>query len=137
MGMFDNPASATGIQWADHLGRLLLIEPAGFETGITTSLGEKDAVRADITVLDAADGPDQYKDVLIFPRVLIGQTRSMIGKKVLGRLGQGAAKAGQNPPWKLDDYSAEDEKAAAAYLEGRTAATITSPAAVAEQKPPF
>lgn len=133
---FKKPASATGIQWADHKGRLLLVEPRSFETGIMTSLGEKDAVRGDVTIVDGPDGPEEYRDTLIFPRALIAQTRSLIGEPVLGRLGQGQAKPGQNAPWRIEDPTDDDIKIGVAYLEGRQAAKVTGPAP-AEEKPPF
>lgn len=133
--MFDKPASAIGIQWADHNGRLMLIEPHAVETGVKTSLGEKDAVRADVTIIDADGGPQEFHDALIFPRVLMSQTRSMIGKKVLGRLGQGQAKPGQNAPWRLDDPTDADIAAGTAYVQQRDQA-VTGPAGGGGQ-PPF
>lgn len=117
---FSKPASASGIQWEDYLGKLLLIEPITLETGVKTSLGERDAVRADVTVIDAdGDGPEEHKDTLIFPRVLISQTRSLVGEKVLGRLGQGEAKQGQNPPWKLLEATDADVELGVRYLDSR------------------
>ena len=134
MSMFEKPASATGIQWAEAKGRLLLVEPHAFETGINTSLGEKDAVRADVTIVDADGGPVEYRDTLIFPRALIGQTRSMVGKKVLGRLGQGQAKPGQNAPWRLDDPTEADIAAGTAYINQRNGSQVSGPA---QGQPPF
>lgn len=132
--MFDKPASATGIDWGEQKGRLLLIEPSALETNVATSLGDKDAVRATITIVDGDDGPEEYNDTLIFPKVLISQTRSMIGKKVLGRLGQGQAKQGQNAPWRLDDPTDADTSVATKYVQQRDAA-MSKPDAGGE--PPF
>jgi hypothetical protein len=134
---FKKPASATGIQWAEHKGRLLLVEPHAFETGIMTTLGEKDAVRADVTIIDAPDGPQEYRDTLIFPRALIGQTRSLIGERVLGRLGQGAAKPGQNAPWRIEDPTDADIGLGVSYLDSRQATTVTGPADIGKAQPPF
>lgn len=108
-----SPASSTGIEWKSALGHLLLISPLEYVEKVNTSLGEKDAIRADIVDLDSGE---EYSDILVFPRVLQGQLRSRIGQKVLGRLTQGAAKVGQSPPWKLDEATAEDGKKATAYL---------------------
>jgi len=132
--MFEKPAAASGIQWAEHKGRLLLVEPHSVESDVQTSLGPKDAVRADITVLDGNGAPQEYRDVLIFPRVLIGQTRSMIGKKVLGRLGQGQAKPGQSAPWRIDDPTDADIQIATAYVQKRDQNRFTTPA---QSEPPF
>lgn len=132
---FSKPASASGIQWEDHIGKLLLIEPTALETGINTNFGEKDAVRADVTVIDAnGSGPEEYKDALIFPSVLISQTRSLIGEKVLGRLGQGEAKPGQKPPWKLLDATDNDVDLGVRYLDSRKPA---NPFATAKSEVPF
>lgn len=138
---FAAPAQASGIQWKDFLGNLLLIEPKAFEQGISTSNGIKDAVRADVTVIDADEAPEVYADTLIFPGVLISQTRSLVGEKVLGRLSQGVAKSGQNPPWRLEDATEDDITLGTRYLESRTPPKPASPFASAntqEQKqPPF
>lgn len=134
---FSNPAAASGIQWEDHLGRLLLIEPKEFEKDIKTAFGDKNAVRADVTVIDAPEAPEEYPDALIFPGVLISQTRPLVGEKVLGRLGQGVAKPGQKPPWRLDDATEDDITIGMRYLESRKPATNTNPfasAAPTEQK---
>jgi hypothetical protein len=132
---FSRPASATGIQWNDHKGKLLLVEPKSYETGIATSLGEKDAVRADVTIVDGPSGPEEYVDTLIFPRALIAQTRSLIGEKVLGRLGQGQAKPGQNAPWRIDDPTEADITTGVAFLKHREAKNPF--ATPAQAQPPF
>lgn len=136
---FANPATPSGIQWDDHNGRLLLIEPKDVEKDVATSFGEKDAVRADVTVIDAPDEPEVYGDALIFPGVLISQTRSLIGQKVLGRLSQGVAKSGQKPPWRLDEATDDDVKIGSKYLESREPknANPFASAASSEGNPPF
>lgn len=136
---FQNPATSSGIQWDAHLGRLLLIEPKELEKGIQTTFGEKDAVRADITIIDAPDAPEVFEDALIFPSVLISQTRSLIGEKVLGRLGQGQAKSGQKPPWRLDDATEEEISIGIRYLDSRKpkSANPFASASSAQAEPPF
>lgn len=131
---FSRPAPASGIQWEDHTGRLLLIEPKEFERDIATAFGPKDAVRADITVIDAPGGPQEFPDALIFPGVLISQTRPLVGEKVLGRLGQGVAKPGQKPPWRLDDPTDDDVTAGSRYLESRERRDLSAPAKATEQQ---
>lgn len=136
---FKAPAEASGIQWEQHKGRLLLIEPKSVETGISTTYGEKEAVRADVTVIDAPDAPEVFADALIFPGVLISQTRSLIGEKVLGRLSQGQAKSGQKPPWRLNDATDDDISIGIRYLDSRKPKS-TNPFASAsstEAKAPF
>jgi hypothetical protein len=133
---FSNPATASGIQWEHLLGHLLLIEPSAVEKEIVTTFGAKEAVRADVT--DLGDGVsttvEEYPDALIFPGVLISQTRSLIGEKVLGRLSQGTAKPGQKPPWRLDDATDTDIAVGVKYLDSRKGDPFTPPAQTA---PPF
>lgn len=121
--MFSSPASTTGIDWKASLGHLLLVTPLSLEENVNTSLGAKDAVRADITDLDTGD---VYTDVLVFPRVLIGQLRSKIGGKVLGRLGQGTAKPGQSAPWLLQDFTPDDAKKASDYIAKQAQPAFTA-----------
>lgn len=132
---FDAPAAATGFDYNEHLGRLLVIEPHSIEEKVATTLGEKDAIRADIFVLDG-DNPGDYEDVLVFPRVLQGQLRTRLGRKVLGRLEQGVAKPGQNPPWRIAEATEADQAAGGAWLRAREAKTFSAPAA-GTGNPPF
>ena len=136
---FAAPAQASGIQWESHLGRLLLIEPKELEKDIETSFGSKDAVRADVTVIDAPEAPEVFTDALIFPGVLISQTRSLIGEKVLGRLGQGQAKSGQKPPWRLEDPTEADITIGVKYLDSREPrnANPFAAASTESKQPPF
>lgn len=135
---FAAPASASGIEWKNLLGRLLVIEPHSVEKDIPTSLGPKDAVRADVHVIDGT--PESHADVLVFPRVLISQLSPKVGEKVLGRLGQGNAKPGQSAPWLILDATEADVAAGVAWLEARKSNTFAAPAATAPAasgQPPF
>lgn len=123
--MFSAPASTNGIDWKAALGHLLLVSPLSVEEKVNTSLGEKDAIRADVVDLDTND---TYTDVLVFPRVLQGQLRPKIGGKVLGRLGQGTAKPGQSAPWVLQDFTPDDAKKASAYIEQQNRSQFSAPA---------
>ena len=116
---FESPGSTSaGVDFETLKGRLLLITGHQVET-IPTSFGEKECVRADLLVLDGPTAPEEHKDTLIFPKVLIGQLRSNIGtgKMILGRLGQGVAKPGQKPPWLLQDPTDADRKIARTWYE--------------------
>lgn len=124
---FATPASSVGFVWEDHKAVLLIIEPHALETGIITSFGDKDAVRATIRVVDGTDAGEVYEDSLVFPKALIGQLKSSIGKKVLGRLTQGVAKPGQKPPWLLADPTPADIVAAKASLAAPTPAKAAAP----------
>jgi hypothetical protein len=128
---FAAPAASTGITWADHLGKLMLIEPTAIESDIPTSLGDKDAVRATVSVITGPGEAEVFEDCLIFPRVLQSQLRSRLGMKVLGRLTQGVAKPGQSPPWMLQEATTDDVAKGQAYLAARD---VAQPAP-AEQTP--
>jgi hypothetical protein len=120
-----------GVTWEDHNGKLLIIEPLAHETGIQTVHGERDAVRANLYVLTGPETADEYEDTLIFPKVLQGQTRREVGKKVVGRLGQGAKKPGQNAPWMILEATPDDLAKARHYLAHRQPVASAAPPAEA------
>jgi hypothetical protein len=117
MVTFHKPAASSAINWEDLLGLLLLIYPTKVEANVNTSVGVKDAIVADVHILDGPD-PQVIEGAYIWPRVLQVQLRPFVGtgEPCLGRLVQGNAKAGQSPPWKLADATEDDEKAATAHL---------------------
>lgn len=112
-------APGSGITWADHNGALLVVEPLSVETGIQTSFGPSDAVRANVHVIDGPGAGDDYPDTLVFPKVLAGQLKTQIGGKVLGRLAQGVAKPGQSAPWMLQAPTEQDMQQAQQWLAAR------------------
>lgn len=117
-----------GITWADHKGKLLIIEPLSVEAGIQTSFGAADAVKANIHVLTGPAESEDYPDALVFPKLLASQLKGQIGNKVVGRLGQGVAKPGQSAPWLLEEATADDIEKAQAWLSKQKPA-VTSAAA--------
>lgn len=121
-----------GIDWSEQKGRLIIFEPLTFETDIKTSFGDADAVKANVYVLTGPDASDDYVEALVFPKLLSSQLKGQIGKKVVGRLGQGQAKPGQSAPWLLEEATAEDLEKAKTYLNGKT---LTS--AGPSSEPPF
>src|SRR5206468_9674695 len=68
----------------------------------------------------SSDLGEVITDAYIWPRVLQAQLSRNVGtgKFVLGRLGQGTAKPGQNAPWKLTDATGTDQQVAQKYLDG-------------------
>jgi hypothetical protein len=133
---FDSPGSSVGVNWEDLNGRLLLITPLAQEKEINTDYGPKDAVRANVVVLDGDDAPEEYRDALIFPNVLQQQVRANIGtsRANLGRLGQGNQKKGQKPPWKLSDPTDADKDVARSWFAGGM--TASAPETEAEEREP-
>lgn len=116
--MFGGPMSATGIKWEELEGALLLVKPNSYEEDINTAYGKANAVSADVTVLDGAKKGEEYRETLIFPKVLAGQVKGYIGtsKFALGRLGRGQAKPGQSAPWLLADPTDSDKDTARAWI---------------------
>lgn len=120
-------APTGGIQWADHKGKLLVIEPLSVESGIQTAFGTADAVKANVYVLTGPGESEDFPDCLVFPKLLASQLRSQIGNKVVGRLSQGQAKSGQSAPWLLDAAGPEDIEKAKAYLAAKSVTSAAAP----------
>lgn len=108
--------SGGSVKMLDLEGHLLIVEPIEFRPKVPTSLGETDAIA--VTVHDI-DEKTTHTDLLWFSRALVASLRVNVGKKVLGVLGKGPAKPGQNAPWVLTDASMDPEavREATAYLE--------------------
>lgn len=122
--MFAAPSQGGSVRPVDLEGHLLIVEPIEYVQSISTSFGDKDAIRVNIhDVTEEAS----HDDVLLFGTALIGSLKSQVGKRVLGVLGKGTAKPGQAAPWVLDDATGDAKavKAATAYLTNATASTIT------------
>lgn len=117
-----------GIDWSEHKGALLIIEPLSYEEGIQTSFGAANATKANVHVLTGPGESEDYNEALIFPKLLASQTKSQIGKKVVGRLGQGTAKPGQSAPWLLEEATPDDLAKAQEWL-AKQAPSVTSAAA--------
>lgn len=121
------PAPSGGIQWDEHKGKLLIVEPLSVEHDIETRFGKSDAVRANVYVLTGPDDAEEFIDTLIFPKILQSQTRGQIGKKVVGRLTQGEQKSTQSPPWVIAEASSDDIEKAKAYLSKQTLTSAAAP----------
>lgn len=132
--LFSSPATATGLDLKALLGSLLLVEVHSIETGIPTSFGASDAVRADVAVLDGDQAGETYNDTLVFPKVLQSQLKSRVGGKVLGRLGQGQAKPGQSAPWVLQEPTEADKQLATQWITQVSTPSAAAPAAEAGQQ---
>lgn len=119
-----------GIDWNDYLGKLTLVEPLGHEHDIKTKHGESDAIRANVYVLLGPGKVEEFEDVLIFQRKMIGQLKRRIGSIVVGRIGQGENVKG-NPPWLFEEANETDIGRATAFWNSHTigSATTDKPAA--------
>lgn len=116
---FQQPsAGGDAFKPAEHIGRLVLIWAKDYRENIATSFGAADAICADVHVIDSPNGPEVFKNALLFQRALIASLRDAIGgDPVLGRIGQGTAKPGQSAPYILTPFTDADAQAATAYVE--------------------
>lgn len=125
--MFDAPSSGgSGVKPADLEGHVLVVEPLEYVPNISTSFGEKDAIRCNVH--DITD-KQSHEDTLFFGTALIGSFKKDIGKRLLGKLGKGEAKPGQSAPWVLVDLTGNEKAVAAAtkYMNERTKSTLAAP----------
>lgn len=119
--LFDDPGSAVKVEWEQLKGRLLMIYPRSKEVVPTTDYGDKDAIRADLVVLDGPDAPKEMPDILVFPMRLLGQLRATTGtgRPVVGRLEQGEEKVKGNYPWELRKATDDEKQKARDYINKR------------------
>lgn len=122
-------APTGGITWGDHLGKLLIVKPQSYEAGVTTVNGVSDAIRGDVYVLTGPDTAEEYVDTFLWGKLLVSQLKNQIGNTVVGRVGQGAAQPGKNPPWLLEAATPDDIEKARAYLAKTAAPAVTAAAA--------
>lgn len=141
MTEFAMPSSSSGIDLSSLKGSLLIVEVLSLEEHVPTvhtQAGEKSpAVRANVSVIDGPREGDEYVDVLIFPKVLQSQLKTNVGKKVLGRLGQGLPKPGKNAAWELAAATPQDIAAAQAWSAQRTMTSAAPASSTATAQPPF
>lgn len=129
-GIVSASPGAQGIEWAEYEGKLLVIEPLEVQHRTTRfSKGkEVECVLANIWVVRSKDGSkyEEFEETLIFPLVLIGQTKRKIGSYVVGRLTTGTAKEGQSAPWTLAEATPADLKAAQGLVANLSVSSASS-----------
>jgi hypothetical protein len=130
---FSAPVVNEGVKVADFNGHLLIVSPIEFKANIQTVNGPADAIEVNVIDLDTNE---EHISLLWFNVALKNALKPLIGQKVLGRIGQGIAKPGKNPPWLLNDATGDADAVAKAnaYIAGAlpkvaAPATATAPAA--------
>jgi hypothetical protein len=122
-----------GFDKKEHEGHLcIFVEPKAEEM---TTRYEKEATAARCSYTCCLECRSVVSDALLFGAVLVPQLTNGGEELVVGKLGQGEAKAGQNAPWLLWDPTEEEEAKAEAFLE-RYATRLQSGKVVVEQPPP-
>jgi hypothetical protein len=109
------PAASFEFGLADHDGVLAFFLVGGLHNSVSTSFGERDAVRCSIIMLDGPEAGKAFEDILIFNSRPVARLRSVPGQIVLARIGMGQAKAGNNKPVELYEATPQDEALAARY----------------------
>lgn len=110
-------------------GALLLVFPLDFRPQVPTVNGIRDAVQCNVVVLDGPHAGLELSDGLIFPGGLVRTLRSKINGTVLGRLSQGAAQQGKNPPWIFLQPTEDELTRARQWMAQRAARQVSAPAA--------
>lgn len=115
---FDPPDKIVGIDLHHFLGALVLIRPNEVRLQQKTRFGLADATVADIHVLDGPGAGHCVRNTMIWPKVLQGALATAVGtgRFKLGRITQGEAALGQDPPWILSDPNEQDAVVARRYL---------------------
>lgn len=116
--------STSGDGWKfetdDNVGELFLITPLRTQTVTTEKYGDTEVVVADIVELNEKkpSKSELHEEVFVFGGWTKGALRGYIGeRKVLGRLGQDAAKSkSKTPAWVLEDADKGDIETAKTYL---------------------
>lgn len=132
---FQQPGSADkfdlknfGDQW---VGALLLVYPKKLTEDFDSGKYEpSDVVDADIIIVDryGEDGqPLKFTNSRLWSKGLVNNTRDMLGKTVLGRLGKKAFANGIG--WYLDEFTDADSAAAAPIHQAYMAGQFTAPSA--------
>jgi hypothetical protein len=123
--MVKSATEPSSLDLKQYDGVLLYIEVTGTDH-MTTRFGPSDCVKANIFPLDGS-GREEI-GALIFPRVLQSQLKDSIGEVIVGTLGHGVAKDGQDPPWKLMPATPEQLAYATQFEQQRAAAKVNTPA---------
>lgn len=99
---------------AKHNGHLLLFFPTAFRADVPTQNGTADCVDTKIVDLDTGE---TLSDAKVWGKAMVPQLKGEVPDgMVLGRLGQGQGKAGNNPPWILHPHTEQDVAIAERYL---------------------
>lgn len=112
------PTTGDKIELKDVTGALLYFTVKELKRDVETVHGLSDMILCDVAVLDGDKKGTTYTDTGIFPKLLVGQLKGVVGSVdpvIVGRLGQGLANPGKSAPWILNTPTADDLAAAVKY----------------------
>lgn len=118
---FSDPAGpGSGDRITDLVGELLLIKPLDISRQIKTTIGEADAVRADVGILSGARAGEVSRGMLVFQRALFRDLEQSLNDPnaqfVLARLSIGEAKGNKSAPYIFLTASDADKTLARQFL---------------------
>lgn len=130
---FDVAGNGDDVKLSNLAGKLVLFAPTewiecerdaqGNAIGggiLTKEYGRKDAIVADLVVIDGDDGPEEYDDVRIFNTKIFGPLKRRIGRKYLAVVAWGPKKIKGNFPLLLNPPTEAQVQMATDYVAGRT-----------------
>ena len=109
------PAASFEFGLADHVGCLAFFVIGGLERDVSTSFGDRDAVRCSIVLLDGPEAGREFEDILIFNSRVVNRLRNVAGSTRLHRLVYAEAKGGNNKPVDLVDATEADNQIAMSW----------------------
>lgn len=107
------PAASFEFGLNDHMNCLAFFIVGGLHSSVSTSFGDRDAVRCSIVLLDGPNAGNEFVDVLVFNSRPVSRMRNAAGSIILARITQGVGRAGSNPPVEMADPSPQDGELAA------------------------
>jgi hypothetical protein len=144
---WDTPDTPDFFTIKEHVGDLVIIAPAKFTPSFPTANGERDAIHAEIGIVEGNLEGTRWNEALLFGSKLVPQLRNKIGSVVLGRIQLGEKQAGKNAPYILAKATDADKALASKWVKANgdigpaqhvTGKTLTSVAAgVDDEDIPF
>lgn len=114
---FGKPAAGDQFRSADNVGALCAFVSVTSED-VNTKFGAADAAKCRyVIVLDGDDAGTIYENTLVFGAAMVPSLTGSDDEIILGRIAQGEAKAGQSPPFLLEDADSDDETLAMKFFK--------------------
>lgn len=132
-------SSGDQFKFSDHVGSLIIARIYSHETGIITKASDEpsEALRADVDVIDGPNAGAHFADTLLFGRAIVARNKSKVGKRIVGRVAQGAKQPGRTAAWILDEPNDADFAKARSFASGGSRRPVAAAAASSSVQPPF
>jgi len=137
---FSKPGSTSDMfALRDYVDELILFQPLELTEVNTIYAADTPMVVCNITVLTGPDEGKQIASAGIFNKLVLGQMKTELGNNVLGRVGRGKAKAGQDAPFLIVDPTKQDLAIAEKFFAPKRGSKAAAPDAdqVNEEDIPF